>query len=562
MSAADLPLSARFALAAVLIAVAWAGFGRGPRRRPWVVYAAGFAAVWLTGAGYGFATLMVEGELRWLPASVLGVFLTWPAVRGRWRGTRIPPATRALLGTAGLFLATAPALARADAVENGYYDLGEAAVTVLRGGDVWLYRQRFTEGLHGGDGRRRRGGPGDRRVAPPARTDRRRRAGSRRARRPGRRGRPMNADAEWAIYLGLRAPAILAGGFALAAAARRRQDDRATFRLLAVAGCLLLLTQAGDYPVEDPKSAAWGGRVVPAGGGAARLSGGRVGDAAAVAARDRRRVRRGRGAASVRSAGGRHPADRRGVPRVSPARPGASRLVGVAPVPRPRVSSAMNAPLAKPRRRPRAAPAPATDVRRFTEAEYLAYERSPARAQERKSELLAGGIVREVPNVRRAHDLLTVELIVTLHRFLDPDRHEVHTGDIKFRPRECRFYCPDVMVTPSPPAMYDEVGEVLLDPILVVEVLSPSTEATDRGEKQGCYRGTPSVLEYWLVAQDAVRVERQHRPGPAAPWETDIHDDRAAEVPLPALGGAVSVRALYRRALPEGSPGAGPHTEG
>ena len=83
-------------------------------------------------------------------------------------------------------------------------------------------------------------------------------------------------------------------------------------------------------------------------------------------------------------------------------------------------------------------------------------------------------------------------------------------------------------------------------------MLSDSTEHVDRGEKQTCYLNTPSVLEYWLIAQNRVRVERHHRADAASEWRFDTYEDRAASVPLPALGGAVDVGALYRRALPAG----------
>ena len=199
-------------------------------------------------------------------------------------------------------------------------------------------------------------------------------------------------------------------------------------------------------------------------------------------------------------------------------------------------------------RRPRAFPAaaPAASVLRLSEAAYLARERDPARAEARQSELLAGGIVREMPNVRRPHSLLVDNLTFEIGKFLDRDRFERHHGDLKFRPPECRYFYPDLLVTPSPPALLDDVGDVVLDPKFVAEVLSPSTEAIDRGEKLACYLGTPSVLEYWMVSQAVMRVERHHR-DPGGEWRDEVHEDPAGAVPLPALGGAVSLAELYRR---------------
>lgn len=193
---------------------------------------------------------------------------------------------------------------------------------------------------------------------------------------------------------------------------------------------------------------------------------------------------------------------------------------------------------------------PARRPRRYTEAEYLARERSPERAGEARTELLADGTLHEMSGVRLAHSRLVSKLSHLIAGFLDEDRFEVHTESLKFRPPNCAFYYPDVMVLPNPPELFDEVTDVVRNPVFVAEVLSPSTEQRDRGEKQTCYLNTPSVREYWLVAQDAVRVERFHRPDAAADWALETVADRTASVPLPGLGGEVAVADLYRRALP------------
>ena len=192
-------------------------------------------------------------------------------------------------------------------------------------------------------------------------------------------------------------------------------------------------------------------------------------------------------------------------------------------------------------------------VGRMTEAEYLAFIRGPGELDDNQYELLAGGVVRQRPHIRRPHGLLCSELTFRVRGFLDPDRFEVYSESLKFRPRACRIYCPDTMVTPSPPRLFQSVGDVTEEAIFVAEMLSDSTAHTDRGEKLECYRGTPPVLEYWLVHQDAVRVERHHRdPGGAWPAEPTVYADRADEIPLPALGGAVRLADLYRQAVPAG----------
>ena len=132
-------------------------------------------------------------------------------------------------------------------------------------------------------------------------------------------------------------------------------------------------------------------------------------------------------------------------------------------------------------------------------------------------------------------------------RFADEDRWEIYTGDTKFRPPLCRYFYPDYMLTPSPPRLADAENDVLLDPKFLAEVLSRTTGDVDRGDKLRCYRGTPSVLEYWLVRQDRVHVERHHRPAEGGTWDVTEYAGRDAAVPLPFLGGTVPLAALYRR---------------
>ena len=78
-------------------------------------------------------------------------------------------------------------------------------------------------------------------------------------------------------------------------------------------------------------------------------------------------------------------------------------------------------------------------------------------------------------------------------------------------PPTAAYFYPDVVVVCEDPRFEDDVFDTLLNPIILVEVLSPSTEAYDRGEKFGHYRQLTSLQEYVLVAQDKVLVEHYRR---------------------------------------------------
>jgi Uma2 family endonuclease len=91
----------------------------------------------------------------------------------------------------------------------------------------------------------------------------------------------------------------------------------------------------------------------------------------------------------------------------------------------------------------------------------------------------------------------------------------------------------------------------MLNPMVICEVLSDSTEAYDRGAKASHYRHVPSLQEYVLVSQSERRVEVQRRT-PAGRWE--IHEFVAGdEVVLESLGIRFSVDALFRNPLAAGS---------
>ncbi|TAF51097.1 MAG: Uma2 family endonuclease, partial [Oscillatoriales cyanobacterium] len=67
---------------------------------------------------------------------------------------------------------------------------------------------------------------------------------------------------------------------------------------------------------------------------------------------------------------------------------------------------------------------------------------------------------------------------------------------------------PDVMVTPRPADLMPNRKDTVMNPILLVEVLSTSTEGYDRGEKFAAYRTIPTIQEYVLIAQDQPLVEQ------------------------------------------------------
>jgi Uma2 family endonuclease len=111
-------------------------------------------------------------------------------------------------------------------------------------------------------------------------------------------------------------------------------------------------------------------------------------------------------------------------------------------------------------------------------------------------------------DVRRSHSVIAVHVATQLDNQLRRRPCEVYPSDMRVRVSATGLYTyPDVVVVCAPPQFLDEVTDTLLNPTLLVEVLSPSTEAYDRGRKFEHYRRIESLRQYLLVAADRVQAD-------------------------------------------------------
>ena len=139
----------------------------------------------------------------------------------------------------------------------------------------------------------------------------------------------------------------------------------------------------------------------------------------------------------------------------------------------------------------------------ITPEAYLASER---RAKY-KSEYIHGEVFT-MPAANHAHNLIIVEIATELNIQLRGRGNDVYANAMRVRtsPAGSYFY-PDVVAVCDKPQFEDNVFDTLLNPILIVEVLSPSTEVYDKGEKFAHYQELASLREYVLVSQDRVHVD-------------------------------------------------------
>ena len=149
----------------------------------------------------------------------------------------------------------------------------------------------------------------------------------------------------------------------------------------------------------------------------------------------------------------------------------------------------------------------------LTPEEYIALERKAIPdADTVRSEYVKGEIIA-MSGASRAHNLISNNISGELRSLLKGSGCETYASDMRVSsPLTSSYFYPDVVVVCEEPRFEDDVFDILLNPIILVEVLSASTEAYDRGEKFSHYRYLASLQEYILVSQDKVLVERYRRP--------------------------------------------------
>ena len=177
----------------------------------------------------------------------------------------------------------------------------------------------------------------------------------------------------------------------------------------------------------------------------------------------------------------------------------------------------------------------------FTPEEYLALEREA----ETKSEYINGEIYA-MAGASREHNLISSNLARELGNQLRERPCETYISDMRVRVRPTGLYTyPDVVVACGRPRFDDAHVDVLLNPAVIFEVLSDSTEAYDRGAKFAHYRYLESLQEYVLIAQDRMQVDHYARMGNQ--WLLTAYSKPEETLDLPAIECAIPLEEIYAR---------------
>jgi Uma2 family endonuclease len=178
---------------------------------------------------------------------------------------------------------------------------------------------------------------------------------------------------------------------------------------------------------------------------------------------------------------------------------------------------------------------------RYTPEEYLSLERkSPTRNQYFNGEIFA------MAGASREHNLISANLLAEIRDQLLDRPCEVYQSDMRVLVEASGLYTyPDVVVVCGEPRFLGREVDTLLNPTVIAEVLSESTEAYDRGAKFRHYRRFPTLREYVIIAQDRMSVERYTRR--ADDWVLSELNEPDQILRLESIGCEVRLERIYAK---------------
>ena len=182
--------------------------------------------------------------------------------------------------------------------------------------------------------------------------------------------------------------------------------------------------------------------------------------------------------------------------------------------------------------------------KKLTPQEYLAIER----AADFKSEFFDGEMFA-MAVISKDHSRITVNLTGGFHAAIRGKDCELFSSDLRVKVSANGLYTyPDLTIVCGPVDVEDEQVDVLLNPTLIIEVLSPGTEHYERGKKFDLYRELDSLKEYVLVSQDQYRVEQFLR-GNGSEWGYRVAFKEDDIVEFPSVGCSITLKDIYARVV-------------
>ena len=179
----------------------------------------------------------------------------------------------------------------------------------------------------------------------------------------------------------------------------------------------------------------------------------------------------------------------------------------------------------------------------FTIEEYLELEAHSLSKHEYHN-----GKIIEMAGGTTTHNELSGKLITQLNIAIDAKDvvFKVYSSDMKIWVEKFnRFLYPDAVTVALKPELYNNRRDIITNPLLVVEVTSPSGQGFDNNSKFGYYRSIPSFSEYLLVSQEQHHVSRFFREAPDL-WRTSDYYNLEDMIPLQSMGLEIPMMGIYK----------------
>ncbi|CAN1210890.1 Putative restriction endonuclease domain-containing protein [Tumidithrix helvetica PCC 7403] len=188
---------------------------------------------------------------------------------------------------------------------------------------------------------------------------------------------------------------------------------------------------------------------------------------------------------------------------------------------------------------------PETTTTCLTLDEYRAMEE----ISEERHEYSKGEIV-PMSGGTETHSAIASNLLIYLGFLLRDTDFRLYNSDLRvwIPEYQCGTYT-DLMIVDGEPEFHDDRKDEILNPLMIVEVLSPSTEAYDRGEKFRKYRSLPTFREYLLVSQTEPYIEQYQKldSDSSERWQLQVCDRSDRSIALHSLNIEISMTEVYRR---------------
>ncbi|MFB2918673.1 Uma2 family endonuclease [Aerosakkonema funiforme] len=183
-----------------------------------------------------------------------------------------------------------------------------------------------------------------------------------------------------------------------------------------------------------------------------------------------------------------------------------------------------------------------TEQQYYTPEEYLELEE----AADTKSEYIDGEIIPMAGGTTN-HNRITLNLSATLNFAFRQQDYEVFMGDVRLWIPKRRIYTyPDVMIVAGEPEYFNNRTDTIVNPQVIVEVLSQSTKGYDREKKFEAYRTIETLQEYLLIDQNKIRVEQFSKAGKKR-WSFYEYDEEDEAIALTSVSFQIALVDLYNK---------------